>query len=217
MQISATGIEHIKRWEGLRLDAYQDGGGVWTIGYGHTLNVGPGQTISAEQAEAYLITDLEWAQDAVNELVSVPLSQHQFDALVSFVFNVGRKAFADSTLRRLLNAGDYDAVPAQLARWVHDNGARVQGLVNRRAAEAGLWAKGEHVSSRGVGAAPPPPEKPLVKAETVATAATAAGGVIASLSGVEGPLAYALAGVVAIGGLAAVILIARRYWREGKA
>ena len=102
MYISEKGIALIKRWEGLKLEAYDDGGGVFTIGYGHTDGVSPGDKITQDEAEALLRNDLGWAVDAVNRMVGVKLEQHQFDALVSWVFNVGSSAARKSTLVRKL-------------------------------------------------------------------------------------------------------------------
>jgi lysozyme len=135
------GLALLKAWEGGRLTAYQDGGGIWTIGYGH---VGPDVherlTLSLREIDALLEKDVAKAEAAVDRLVDVPLTAGQHDALTCFVFNVGGRAFEDSTLLRLLNAGDYDAVPGQLLRWVKDNGRDVPGLVNRRKGECLLWS-----------------------------------------------------------------------------
>ncbi|WP_312619016.1 lysozyme [Agrobacterium pusense] len=152
-RINAAGLSHIMQWEGKRLVAYQDVAGIWTIGYGHTTAAGiprvrEGMRISDKEAEDILKADLRKFEDRVNSLVKVPLTDNQFAVLVSFDFNTG--ALHKSTLLKKLNAGDYDAVPAELMKWVNAGGKRVQGLVNRRAAEAGLWAKGEFVSSNTV-------------------------------------------------------------------
>lgn len=137
--LSAQGLELIKGFEGLRLNAYQDSAGVWTIGYGHTGGVRPGDRITQAEAEAYLRQDTGWAQQAVRDLVRVPLSQGQFDALTSFTFNLGRGALEGSTLLRKLNAGDYAGAQAEFGRWVHAGGEVLQGLVRRRAAEGDLF------------------------------------------------------------------------------
>ena len=132
----------IKIAEGLRLKAYLDTGGVWTIGYGHTgPEVVKGLTITMEQAEALLTEDLRTAEDHVNSAVKVKLTQNQFDALVSFVYNIGGGAFKESTLLRLLNAGDYEGAANQLPRWVKDNGRLIDGLVNRRREERELFLR----------------------------------------------------------------------------
>lgn len=137
---SAEGIQHIKDWEQLRLKAYKPHkDDVWTIGYGHTHRVYPGMEITQEQAESFLSEDLYHFESAVNDCVKVPINQKQFDALVSFSFNVGSSALRRSTLVRELNKGNYDAVPDQLRRWNKSAGRVMRGLVRRRASEAELW------------------------------------------------------------------------------
>ena len=153
-------IEKIKQWEGLRLTAYRDAGGVLTIGYGHTGDdVHAGLKITQEQADKLLASDLFRFERAVDEGVKVALTDNQFGALVSFTFNVGVGAFQSSTLLRKLNAGDYSAVPGELARWnkitVDGKKLVLNGLSNRRAAEAGLWATGAFVASAPAVAMPP--------------------------------------------------------------
>lgn len=137
--LSQNGLDLIKGFEGLRLSAYQDSAGVWTIGYGHTGNVRPGDRITQAQAEALLQKDTAWAQQAVRDQVKVPLSQGQFDALTSFTFNLGAGALEKSTLLKKLNAGDYAGAQAEFGKWVHAGGQVLQGLVRRRAAEADLF------------------------------------------------------------------------------
>lgn len=132
----------IKTAEGLRLTAYLDTGGVWTIGYGHTGgDVREGLTIPLSEAERLLTRDLRVAEGHVNDAVKVKLTQNQFDALVSFVYNVGGGAFRSSTLLKLLNAGDYDGAANQLPRWNKDNGRVVNGLTNRRREERELFLR----------------------------------------------------------------------------
>jgi len=117
MKTSEQGVALIRDREGCILKAYQDTVGVWTIGVGHTAGVSEFDRCTEEQATAWLAEDLMWSEAAVN-LVEVPLEQHQFDALVSFVFNVGQYAFASSTMKRLLNAGEPPEVVArQFDRW----------------------------------------------------------------------------------------------------
>ena len=123
---SAKGRKFIKRHEGLSLKAYLDPVGIWTIGWGHTKNVKKGDEITIEQAEQFLTEDLFPAEKAVADFIAAPLNQDQFDALVSFTFNVGGKALMESTLRRYLNKGDYYSVPGQLSRW---NKGRVGGIL----------------------------------------------------------------------------------------
>jgi lysozyme len=124
---------------GYRDHAYQDTGGVWTIGYGHTRGVKMGDSISHERAEMLLEADLMTAEKAVSELTRVYLTDNQFSALVSFVFNEGVGKFEKSTLLRELNTGHYAAVPSELAKWIYDDHKVQPGLVRRRAAEAALW------------------------------------------------------------------------------
>lgn len=154
MEISESGKRKIREWEGSRARPYRDAGGKLTIGVGHLLTkseLASGKIWIQGQAVRYadglsdrqildlLGQDVAGAEQAINDGVEVELSQNQFDALVSFTFNVGSTAFKNSTLRRQLNQGDYAAVPAQLRRWVRCNCRVVQGLVNRREEEIELW------------------------------------------------------------------------------
>jgi lysozyme len=141
MDVSAAGIDLIKQFEGFRANAYQDSVGVWTIGWGHTSGARPGQTISRETATSLLRGDLQWAVSAVNRLVKVRLAQPQFDALVSFVFNLGEGNFAKSTLLRRLNAGDFAGAADQFAVWNKAGGRVLPGLTRRRSAEAALFQR----------------------------------------------------------------------------
>ena len=152
MQLSDSGVDLIKNFEGLRLSAYQDSGGVWTIGYGHTGGVKAGDLITQGQAEALLRHDTGWAQDAVRQQVHVPLTQDQFNALTSFTFNLGAAALQSSTLLSKLNAGDYAGAQAEFGRFVHAGGRVLQGLVRRRAAEADLF--GSHAPTGTAAGAP---------------------------------------------------------------
>ncbi len=152
-RINAAGLSLVKQWEGLRTTAYRDVAGILTIGYGHTSTSGapkvtPGMTISDKEAERILKADLAKFEARVERLVKVSLTDNQFSALVSFDFNTG--ALHKSTLLKKLNKGDYAAVPIEFMKWVNAGGKKVKGLVNRRAAEAGLWAKGDFVSSNYV-------------------------------------------------------------------
>lgn len=112
---------------------------VWTIGWGHTQGVYEGMTCTLAQAQAWFMQDMAWAQSAVLSAVIVPLNQNQFDALVSFTENEGATAFEQSTLLRLLNAGNYSAAAAQFPRWVYQRGQILPGLVTRRQQEAALF------------------------------------------------------------------------------
>ena len=139
MRISQEGVDLIKHFEGCYLDAYLCPAGVWTVGYGHTKGVKEGDAIEQEAAEAFLIEDLESFEQAVTRLVEVPLTQQQFDALVSWTFNLGAGNLAESTLLRKLNNYQYAEVPEQMMRWVRAGGQVLDGLVRRRAAEAALF------------------------------------------------------------------------------
>jgi lysozyme len=156
---SEKGLALIKSFEGCFLEAYLCPAKVWTIGYGHTDGVAEGMTATREQAELWLIKDVTWAEDVVERHVKVVLNAHQFDALTSFVFNVGEEAFRTSTLLKELNRGRYDAVPQQLMRWTKAGKGRskrtLKGLVRRRAAEAALWQE--------IPAAPAPTQEELIK------------------------------------------------------
>lgn len=139
MNISNAGIDLIKRFEGLRLKAYLCPAGVWTIGYGTTKGVKAGQRITEAQAEELLRADVEKFELAVIRTVKAPLTQNQLDALVSLAYNIGNKAFGNSTLLRLLNAGDYAGAAKQFDRWTRGGGKVLPGLVKRRAAERALF------------------------------------------------------------------------------
>lgn len=125
----------VRLFEGCRLTAYLCPAGVPTIGVGHTHGVRLGDRCTVQQADVWLSQDLEAAAAGVTSLVKVPLTQGQFDALTSFVFNFGTKKFAESTMLVLLNKGSYPAAAAQLPLWVHANGRVEDGLVRRRHAE----------------------------------------------------------------------------------
>jgi len=137
--INKAGIELIKSFEGLRLKAYQCSAKRWTIGYDHAQGVYKGQEITKEQAEAFLLDDIQDAQNAVSGLVKVPLNDNEYAALVSFTFNIGVGHFRNSTMLKILNKNMHDTVPAQLMRWNKINGEAVGGLSRRRAAEVKLW------------------------------------------------------------------------------
>ena len=139
MEISQEGLSLIKKFEGCELEAYKCAAGVWTIGYGSTNNVNEGMEISQERADMLLLEDVEVFEEAVNKLIEVPLEQNQFDALVSWTFNLGSTNLKNSTLLKVLNDKDYDGVPAQIKRWNKAGGKVLQGLIRRREAEALLF------------------------------------------------------------------------------
>ncbi|BEO21356.1 lysozyme (plasmid) [Serratia marcescens] len=139
MKISIKGLDLIKEFEGLRLQAYKCPADRWTIGYGHTAGVGPDDIITEEQAILLLCQDVAASERAVNQYVHVPLTQNQFDALVSFVFNLGVGNFRTSTLLKKLNADDDDGAAQEFGRWIHAGGKALPGLVRRREAERALF------------------------------------------------------------------------------
>ncbi len=145
MNISAEGIALIKKFEGCELEAYKCSAGVWTIGYGHTKDVVEGMTITQEQAEEMLVEELHEYEKYVNESTTVALSQNQFDALVSWVYNLGPANLKASTMLKVLNSGKYEDVPAQIKRWNKAGGKVLEGLVRRRAAEACLFSGKEWI------------------------------------------------------------------------
>lgn len=137
---SKDGLTLTQQFEGCRLTAYQDQVGVWTIGYGHTgADVTSGLTITQDQAVALLTSDVAASASFVNQVVKVELKQNEFDALVDFVFNLGRGAFAGSTLLKELNAGNFSAAAAQFNRWSRAGGQVVAGLLRRRQAETAMF------------------------------------------------------------------------------
>lgn len=145
MQISSTGLDLIEQSEGFRSSVYDDIAGLATIGYGH--RVLPGESfpgpITEAQAEALLQADVATAEQAVNRLVTVPLTQEQFDALVDFVFNLGPGNFASSTLLKDLNAGQMDAAAQQILIWDHSLGQVNAGLKARREAEFRMFTSAQ--------------------------------------------------------------------------
>ena len=139
MKTSPKGIALIKEFEGLRLKAYQCPGGVWTIGYGHTAGVKPGMLISKAQAEEYLKADLIAFERYLNGL-GLALNQNQFDALVSFIYNVGTGNFSSSTLLRKVRANPQDnSIMDEFLRWVYSKGRVLPGLQRRRLDEMKLY------------------------------------------------------------------------------
>lgn len=140
-RINTEGFKLLTTFEGCKLTAYDDGGGVWTIGYGHTKSVFPGMTITQAQAEALLFKDLEQFETYVEEAVQTEINEDQFSALVCFCFNVGpgSEGFGGSTLLKKLNAGDIQGAVGQFPRWNKVDGAPWLGLTRRRLAEQALF------------------------------------------------------------------------------
>lgn len=212
-RINDEGLRLAKQWEAFIPFAYDDFdppktrrrikagdkiNGTLTVGYGSTgAHVKPGMTITEPEASELLLDDLDRFERCVERKVTVPLNDNQFAALVSFCFNVGEGNFSSSTLLKKLNKGDYASVPAELAKWVTSKGKRMQGLVNRRAAEAGLWAKGSFVASNTVDAKPQ--RAPLMTVDNAVKVATPASALLQSIT--SGPAQIILVLAFAIGAL----------------
>lgn len=144
MQYSKSGLQLTEQFEGCRLAAYQDSTGRWTIGYGHTAGVCEGQTITQDEAEAYLAADVAWAVAFVNHVVRrTDLTQGEFDALVDFTFNLGSGNFSHSTLLALVNQGNFQAAHDEFQKWDRAGGQVVAGLLRRRLAEAAEFNQDE--------------------------------------------------------------------------
>lgn len=143
MKISDLGLAIIELFEDFRSTAYQDQRGVWTCGYGHTApDVREGTTCTSDQASEWLAADTEHAETAVQQLVTTEMRGHEFDALVSFVYNAGTTALKDSTLLKLVNAGKILEASDQFLIWDHVNGAPNAGLLRRRKVERALFLDG---------------------------------------------------------------------------
>lgn len=220
MTLLSDVIEHIKQFEGFRANAYKDPGSVnglpITIGYGQTRRNGKpiklGETITEAEASEWLMDELSRVEALVRKLVKVSLTPYQLGALVSFVYNIGDDAFAKSTLLKRLNEGNYADVPAQLARWNKNDGKVMAGLTNRRAAEAGMWAKESFVSSAPVEAKSGSPIAELIKPENL----TSAGGLLAGAAAVasgNGPVQWAIAGLMVVAAVIAAVIIIRKATR----
>lgn len=139
MKLSARGQRLIERFEGRMYMAYQDGGGVWTIGVGHTKGIKKGMVATGAQIDAWFAEDSAEAVAGVNKSVTATMTQNQFDAMVSLAFNIGVTALSGSTLVRKFNAGDIAGAALQFVRWNQDNGKVILGLTRRRQAEADLF------------------------------------------------------------------------------
>ena len=162
MNMSKEGIDALlKKFEGCKLKAYRCPAGILTIGYGHTSAAGTptvmdGMVITQKQADDILRQDLGKYETAVYEIVKQPLTQHQFDVLMDFAYNAGVGALQKSTLLKKVNATQFDAVPAELAKWTKGKGKVLPGLVKRCQARSLWWISGEHVDEQEQRAAPDP-------------------------------------------------------------
>ncbi len=142
--ITSKGLQLIKRFEGFSSAIYLDSAGLPTVGYGHLIKPHEAAAFNASiteaKAEELLRQDVAVAESAVLRLISVPLTDYQFDALVSFTFNIGAGALQRSTLRAKLNRGEYWLVPEEMMKWVYAGSKKVQGLILRRMAEIQLYS-----------------------------------------------------------------------------
>jgi lysozyme len=138
-QINDAGLALIKRWEGLKLDAYQDGGGVWTIGYGSTLGVAKGQSITPGEAERLLKDDL--GRHDIEPMLTAPTNDNELAAMTALAFNIGLERFRGSTVLKRHNLGNKPGAANAFLLWKYDNGRAVQGLLNRREAERELYLR----------------------------------------------------------------------------
>jgi lysozyme len=141
--MNTSNVDLIKHFEGCKLEAYQCPSGVWTIGYGHTRGVQEGDKITKKEADALLIEDVELVELHVDRLVKTELEQHQYDAIVSWCFNLGCGNLRASTLLLVLNSGELDAVSEQIVRWNKSKGKALAGLTRRRKSEATLFDTGK--------------------------------------------------------------------------
>jgi len=139
MKISEKGLDLIKFYEGCEYNAYKCVAGVLTIGYGHTKGVKEGDLITQQEADALLLHEMDEYEGYINNMVTVDLEQNQFDALVSWVFNLGSSNLSSSTLLKKINNKEFDAVPEQIKRWNKAGGKVLDGLIKRRNSEALLF------------------------------------------------------------------------------
>lgn len=137
--INDAALQLIKSFEGCRLTAYQDQRGIWTAGFGHTGNVNEGDVITQEQADQYLLGDLQHAESTVGRLVHVDISDNQFGALCSLTYNIGSGNFQSSTMLKLINKDDFADAANEFLKWNHVNGVPNDGLLRRRSAERDLF------------------------------------------------------------------------------
>ena len=139
MNISKEVLSLIKKFEGCELEAYLCPAGVWTIGYGHTKDVKEGDKINKEEADYLLQEEMIEYESYINDFVEVPLNQNQFDALCSWVYNLGPTNLKNSTMLRVLNEEKYADVPQEIKRWNKAGGEVLDGLIKRREAEAKMF------------------------------------------------------------------------------
>jgi len=143
VKCSQEGLELIKKFEGCKLKSYKCPAGVWTIGYGHTEGIKEGDIVSPQEADKLLRADVFKFEEYVTDNVTVKLTQNQFDALVTWTFNLGVGNLRNSTMLKKLNNADYTSVPFEMKRWNKAGGKTLDGLVRRRQAESLLFESKE--------------------------------------------------------------------------
>lgn len=215
MQTNADGLNLIKTYEGLRLKAYKDPVGIWTIGYGHTSMAGDpevkeGMTITKEVAEAILKRDLQKYEKAVDDAVTVELTANQFAACVSLCYNVGPGNFSKSSVVRFINQGRFSDAADAFALWNRAGGKILPGLVKRRAAEAALFVKGSGNVDTPKEERPPvePVQNKQISTTNVAAGVAAAAAVSASAKEIATNASAVFSGQNLVGVLAIVVLVA---------
>lgn len=214
MRTNAEGIALIKKAEGLRLKAYLDGGGVPTIGWGHTSNAGApvvklGMTITAEEAEAIFKKDVENVEKQVAALLKVDLNDNQFSACVSLCYNIGAGNFAKSSVLRFINQNRFQDAADAFALWNRDDGKIVGGLVKRRAAEAALFVKEDGITEAPPRVVEAATGKPLSLSTTnVAAGVAAVATVSASAKEIATNATAVFSGQNIIGVVAIIVLVA---------
>ena len=197
MAINAAGLDLIKRFEGLRTEAYDDGFGTWTIGYGHTAGVVPGQRISPAEAERILADDLTTFEARVRQLCTEPPNSNQLAAMVSLAFNIGVGAFQRSTALRKHNARDYVGAAEAFKLFRRAGGREVAGLLRRRNAEAALYLTPVNAETPGVQTVDPevtpsPAATPDNNRGPLANLAAQVAAAVIALAGVAEPFKNAL-------------------------
>jgi lysozyme len=216
MIISQRGIDFIKEAEGLRLKTYRCSANVLTIGYGsttHNHKITEGMKITKDEAERMLKFDLKVFENAVNAAVEVPLTQSQYDALVSFTYNVGIGALEKSTLLKKLNKKDYDGAATEFAKWNKAGGKVVKGLVTRRAKEASLfvddsWEADETPNDYQDNIKRNVPT--IINTENISAVSALATGVGAANLDGSNPIAWALAAIMVVGAATFLFLFLKR-------
>ena len=219
MKTGPKGIKLLKSFEGWRAKAYRDSVGVLTIGYGHTSMAGPptvkpDMTITKEEGEAILKRDLRVYEKAVNDAVRVELSQEQFDALVSFCYNVGGGNFRKSSVLRCVNRRDFDSVPAKLMLWNKAGGKVLRGLTRRRAAEGELFASGSKEAKFAAAEIPDAPrgKAPMQSTTNIAAGLSAAAGISAATREITDNTSAVLSAGNLFALVAIVVIIAATAW-----